>query len=205
MIEYHLKKTEGFMKASKLLLAVLLTLALAYSGCEKSGEKSDTGSDTATTEQETGVVKDVDEAVEDVVEKSEEMHDAQVEKLNEKAPEEIAAELWSLIQKEQYKQWKELPGTGMLTKSAENKKVTTKSYVNNIAYQAVEKKEKSLPPGSIVVKERYDDQDQLEAISAMINLGGNNPTDINWFWAKYSPDGKPLKYGETGKGVKSAN
>lgn len=192
------------MKASKLLLALLITFALAYAGCEKPGDKSDTGTETATTGQDTGVVEKVEEAVEDVEKKTEEMHAAQVEKLREKAPEEIATELWDLIQKEQYTQWKELPGTGMLTKSAENKKVTMKSYANDIAYQAMEKKEKTLPPGSMVVKQRYDDQDQLLTVSAMINLGGNDPKDINWFWAQYSPDGKPLKWGETGKGVKSA-
>jgi len=192
------------MKASKLLLALLLIFGFIYAGCERSGDKSDTGTETATTGQDTGVVGKVEEAVEDVEKKSEEMHAAQVKQLNEKAPEEIAPELWDLINKEEYKQWKELSGSGMLTKSAENKKVSMKNYANDIAYQAMEKKEKTLPPGSIIVKERYDDQDQLQTISAMINLGGNDPADINWFWAQYSPDGKPLKWGETGKGVKSA-
>jgi hypothetical protein len=55
-----------------------------------------------------------------------------------------------------------------------------------------------------MVKERYDDQDQLQTISASINLGGNDPQDINWFWAQYSPDGKVLKSGQSGPGIKSA-
>jgi hypothetical protein len=79
-----------------------------------------------------------------------------------------------------------------------------KTYANDIAYETIEKKSGSLPPGSIIVKEKYDDQDQLQSISAMINLGGSDPKDINWFWAQYSPDGKLLKSGQTGPGIKSA-
>lgn len=193
------------MRASKLLLAMLFTFGLIYAGCGKSEDKSDTGKETATTEQNAGVEEKVEEKVEDVEKKSEEMHATQVEKLKQKAPEEIAPELWNLIQTEEYQQWKELPGTGMLTKDADKKTLKMKTYVNDIAYATMEQKGKSLPPGSILVKERYDDQDQLQTISAMINLGGNDPKDINWFWARYSPDGKPLKWGETGKGIKSAN
>jgi hypothetical protein len=193
------------MKASKLLLALLVTFCLVYTGCKNSENKTDTGKETAATEQKTGAGEKVEEAVEDVEKKSEEMHAGQVEKLNQKAPEEIAPELWNLIQTEEYQQWKELPGTGMVSKDVNKKVLKMKTYVNDIAYDSMQKKEKTLPPGSILVKERYDDQDQLQTISAMINLGGNDPRDINWFWAQYSLDGKPLKWGETGKGVKSAN
>jgi len=206
MIDLSLiKKTEDFMKASKLLLALLVTFCLVYIGCKNSENKTDTGNETPAAEQNTGVGEKVEEAVEDVEQKSEQMHADQVKKLNEKAPEEIAPELWNLIQTEEYQQWKELPGTGMVTKDASKKALKMKSYVNDIAYDSIQNKSKTLPPGSIIVKERYDDQDQLQTISAMINLGGNDPKDINWFWAQYSPDGKPLKWGETGKGIKSEN
>lgn len=206
MIELSLiKKTEDFMKASKLLLALFLTFGLVYAGCKNSENKTDTGKETATTGQNAGVEEKVEEAVDDVEKKSEEMHAAQVDKLKQKAPEEIAPELWTLIQTEEYQQWKELPGTGMVTKDANQKPLKMKTYVNDIGYDSIQQKNKTLPPGSILVKERYDDQDQLQTISAMINLGSSDPKDINWFWSQYSPDGKPLKWGETGKGVKSAN
>ncbi len=206
MIELSLiKKTEDFMKASKLLLALLVTFSLVYMGCKNSENKTDAGKETTTTEQNTGVGEKVEEAVTDVEKKSRELHQAQVEKLKQKGPEEIAPELWTLIQTEEYKQWKELPGPGMVSKDANMKPLKTKTYVNDIAYDSIQKKNKTLPPGSVLVKERYDDQDQLQGISAMINLGGTGPNDVNWFWSRYSPDGKPLKWGETGKGAKSAN
>lgn len=192
------------MRVSNLLLVLLFAFGLIYTGCEKSEDKSDTGNETATTEQAESTGEKAGEAVEGVVEKSEELHSSQVEELNKKAPAEIATELWNLIQTEQYQQWKEMPGPGTFNKDADKKKMYMKTYANGLAYETIEKKSKSLPPGSIIVKEKYDDQDQLQSISAMINLGGNDPKDINWFWAQYSPDGKTLKTGQSGPGIKSA-
>jgi hypothetical protein len=191
------------MRASNLLLVLLFAFGLIYAGCEKSEDKTDTG--TAATGQAESAVEEVEDAVEGVVEKSEEMHSAQVAELGKKAPGEIATELWTLINTEQYRQWKEMPGPSSFYKKDDDKnKTSVKTYVNAIAYEAMEGKNKPLPPGSIMVKERYDDQGQLQTISATINLGGSDPKDINWFWAQYSPDGKVLKSGQTGQGVKSA-
>lgn len=192
------------MRVSNSLLVLLFAFGLIYAGCEKSEDKSDTGNETATTEQTESTGEKAEEAVEGVIEKSKELHSSQVEELNKKAPAEIATELWSLIQTEQYQQWKELPSPDVLNKDADKKKIYTKTYANDIAYETIEQKSKSLPPGSIIVKEKYDDQDQLQSISAMINLGGSDPKDINWFWAQYSPDGKLLKSGQSGPGIKSA-
>ena len=192
------------MRASNLLLALLFTAALIYAGCERSENKSDNTNKTATTEQAEGAGEKVEDAVEGVIEKSEELHASQVEELNKKAPAEITAELWNLIQTEEYQHWKGMPGPSSLNKDSDKMKTYLKTYVNDIAYQTMEKKSMSLPPGSIIVKERYDDQDQLQSISAIINLGGNDSEHMNWFWAQYSPDGKPLKMGQSGQGTKSA-
>jgi hypothetical protein len=206
------KITEEFMRASSFIVISLIALCLIYAGCEKSENKSDSGKKASTAETvEKDVTKTADdvgegakEAVEDVTKKSEEMHGAQVEELRKKAPSEVAAELWNLIQTEEYENWKSMPGTNTLDKDAAEKKAYFKTYMNSTAVSALDAKSKSLPPGSIIVKEKYDDQDQLQTISAMMNLGGSDPKDLNWFWAQYSPAGKPLKWGETGKGVKSA-
>lgn len=193
------------MRTSNFLLVVLFAFGLICVGCEKSEDKSDTGNETATTEQTEGAVEKAEQAAEGVVEKSEEMHQTQVAELNKKAPAEIATELWTLINTEQYQQWKEMPGKSNYHQGSENAKTTAKTYANDLAYQAMQQQSTTLPPGSIVVKEMYDDQDQLQSVSAMINLGGNDPKDINWFWAQYSPDGKLLKSGQSGPGIKSAN
>lgn len=192
------------MRASNLLLILLFTVTLTYVGCKRSENESDTANKAATTERADNVGEKVEDDVKGAVEKSEEMHAAQVAELNKKAPSEIATELWNLIQTEEYQHWKEVPSHGLITSNDGKTKTNLKTYANDLAYQAMQNKARSLPPGSIMVKERYDDQDQLQAISAMINLGGNDPKDINWFWAQYSPDGKPLKMGQTGKGAKSS-
>ena len=200
------------MRVSSCLLVLLVAFCLIYVGCEKSENKSDTGRKDSNEENiEKDVTKTADkagheaeEAVEDVAKKSEEMHKTQLEDLRKKAPSDVAPELWNLIQTEEYQQWKSMPSVGKLNEESAAKKGYFKTYMNGTALSALENKSKTLPPGSIIVKERYDSQDQLQTISAMMNLGGNDSNDINWFWAQYSPDGKVLKSGETGKGVKSA-
>lgn len=110
------------MRASNLLLVLLFAFGLIYAGCEKSENKSDTGNETATTGQTESLGEKAGADVEDVVKKSEEMHASQVEELNKKAPDEIATELWNLIQTEQYQQWKEMPAPGPFNKDADKKK-----------------------------------------------------------------------------------
>lgn len=180
------------MKASNFLVIMLVAVCFIYAGCEKSEQKTDTENGTSATEQTKndasqtaeGLGEKVEEAVESVVDKTEEMHEAQVEELTQKAPAELAAELWKLIHTEGYQMhWKQWPDR----ESADN--VTT--YVNDIAYKAIEKNEGELPPGSIIVKDKFNDEKQLESVKAIINLGGNNAEDSGWFWAEYSPDGNP--------------
>ncbi len=181
------------MRASNFLVILLVTVCFIYAGCEKSEQKVDTENGTSTTEQvkegvsqtAEGVGEKVEEVVEDVVDKTEEMHEAQLEELNKKAPSELAAELWKLIQTENYQMhWKQWPGK-------ENAGGNVTTYVNGKAYDAIEKDEAELPPGSIIVKDKYNDEKQLESVKAIINLGGNNTEDGGWFWAEYSPDGNP--------------
>lgn len=190
------------MKASNFLVVLLAVVCLVYAGCEKSEQKVDTENGTSATEQTKedvsqageGIGEKVEEAVEGAVEKTEEMHEAQVEELNQKAPAELAAELWKLIHTEGYQMhWKQWPGR----ESVGN--VTT--YVNGTAYDAIEKGEGELPPGSIIVEDKYSEEKQLESVKASINLGGNNSEDGGWFWAEYSPDGSPLAMEKGGPGI----
>lgn len=57
----------------------------------------------------------------------------------------------------------------------------------------------SKPPvqyGSIAVKENYGKDRVLKAITVMYKIEGYNSGDGDWFWAKYSPDGKADKFGK---------
>jgi len=82
-----------------------------------------------------------------------------------------------------------------------------KVYVNNRALNS------SRPPvqyGSIAVKENYSKKKELKAITVMYKLQGYNPGDGDWYWAKFSPEGKVDKYGKPGgcvgcHGTRAAN
>lgn len=201
------------MRASSFLFILLITLCVGFAACKQSGNEpastegnTETGQVTEEVESATEEGKeDVEKAAEDVVDKTQEMHNEQVAQLKEKAPAEIAAELWNLIQTEEYKiHWKEQKSGLFYSKEDDTtKKPVLLTYMNPTAVSAIESKTQPLPPGSIIVKERYDEQEQLKTITAMINLGGNKPEDINWFSAQYSPDGKVLHTNVMGEGVSS--
>jgi hypothetical protein len=64
-------------------------------------------------------------------------------------------------------------------------------------------KEKALnspePPvqyGAIQVKKSYNKAKELKAITVMYKVNGYNPEDGDWFWAKYTPDGKVTSSGK---------
>ncbi len=75
------------------------------------------------------------------------------------------------------------------------------TYVNSIAYQAVEKRATTLPNHSVVVKENYapaakgDKQSalwpnaKLAAVTVMYKVAGYNAEANDWYWVKYNPDG----------------
>ena len=68
-----------------------------------------------------------------------------------------------------------------------------KVFVNDCALNSPQ------PPvqyGSIVVKENYGRDQELKAITVMYKVIGYNPDAGDWFWAKYSPDGKADKFGK---------
>jgi len=66
-------------------------------------------------------------------------------------------------------------------------------YVNDRALNS------SRPPlqyGAIEVKENYSPAKELKAITVMYKINGYNPKDGDWFWVKYTPDGKAEKFGK---------
>lgn len=68
-----------------------------------------------------------------------------------------------------------------------------KVYVNNRALSS------SRPPvqyGAMEVKENYGKDKKLKVITVMYKVPGYNPKAGDWFWVKYSPDGKASKFGK---------
>lgn len=183
------------MRASSFLLIILMTICAGLAACGQSGEKNEgTTADSGSTSPES-IVKEAEEEAEkaegDAVKGTEELHQEQLSRLEKRAPEEMAKELWKLIETEQYKiNWKQHKAEGTTDESP----VT---YLNPIADKAIQDKITPLPPGSIIVEEEYDASKELKTINAVINLGGRDP-EGGWFYAQYSPDGKILKAAEKG-------
>ena len=102
--------------------------------------------------------------------------------------------LWEYItQENNYQKWDFWPDhMGMQPGRAPHGPLH-KVYVNDRAFNT------SSPPvqyGSIQVKENYGKDKELKAITVMYKISGYNPDAGDWFWAKFSPEGKVDKYGK---------
>jgi hypothetical protein len=107
-------------------------------------------------------------------------------------PSKMASDLWNKIQGDKYQDnWKLWPGKGKFYKGTEPHGMLLTTYLNEAAYEAVEKKEKELPNGSIVIKENYMPDKTLGAITVMQKIEGYNPEGGDWFWVKFKADGNP--------------
>jgi hypothetical protein len=62
-------------------------------------------------------------------------------------------------------------------------------YVNRTALDGINGKQGSMPLGSLIVMENYNEGKVLQNIVVMFKARSYNPSGGNWFWAKYAPDG----------------
>jgi Cytochrome P460 len=179
----------------RMLIIVVLTIGFFYAGCKGQETPTERGEDIEITKADSeGVIPEIEQKVEKIYEEH-----AKEEAV--KVPPEIAAELWSLIQTENYREhWKMWPGKEALYKGTHPHGTLLTTYVNSTGYDAVVKKENQLPPGTMIVMENYMPDKTLKAIDVMYNLVPFDPEHGNWFWVNYAPDGKPMtmeKDGET--------
>jgi hypothetical protein len=109
----------------------------------------------------------------------------------EELPEASGPALWDYLQRVDYSSnWKMWPGKSAFYPGTQPHGALLTTYVNPIAYKAIEAKTGMLPNHSIIVKENYDPQKELKSITVMYQVKGFNPEAGDWFWAKYAPDGK---------------
>jgi hypothetical protein len=176
------------------LILVVLTIGFFYAGCKGQEHPTKGGEGTEMKEEKSeGVISEVEEKVE-------KMHEEHEKKEELKAPNEIAVDLWKLIQTENYRnRWEMWPGKEALYKGSDPHGALLTTYINSIGYDAVAKKENELPPGTIIVKENYMPDKTLGAITVMYNLVGFDPEHGNWFWVKYDSDGTPFTVENEGK------
>ncbi len=105
--------------------------------------------------------------------------------------EEISgAKLWERITKEdnykKYPQWPTHEGK-QPGKSPHGR--YHKIFINPKLRNALPIKDKITPIGTIVVKENYTPDNELDAFTVMAKVEGYDPENNDWFWAKYDKDG----------------
>ena len=105
-----------------------------------------------------------------------------------------AKKLWNYITKESnYKKWSNWPDHKGMQKGRAPHGPYHIVYVND---KALHSKKPPVQYGSIIVKENYNKKKQLKIITVMYKIKGYNPDNGDWFWVKYSANGKVLKVGK---------
>jgi len=104
------------------------------------------------------------------------------------------AELWKHItQTSPYTQWNFWDDHKGLLEGDEPHGSLHKVYVNDKAYGS---SKVPLEYGAIQVKENYNTNKRLMAITVMYKLKGYHPERGDWFWVKYTPEGNAKPYGK---------
>lgn len=89
-----------------------------------------------------------------------------------------------------YEKWSMWPGKEKLYPGTEPHGALLTTYVNEAALKGINEQGGKLPDGAIVVKENYMPDKKLAAVTVMYKKAGFNPEAGDFFWLKYTPDGK---------------
>ena len=94
--------------------------------------------------------------------------------------------LWKYLESVCYDQWSPAGDRGDFRESDEPHGALVKTYMNRLAAG----NPKTLPSGSMVIKENYSPDKKLMAITLMYKQKGFNPEAGDWYWVKFMPNGK---------------
>jgi hypothetical protein len=100
-----------------------------------------------------------------------------------------------ILRHKPYTSWQLWPDKGRLYPGKEPHGALLTTFVNESAYFSVRSK-KGMSDGSMVAKENYTADRRFDSLSVMYKIKGYNPAGGDWFWAKYSPDGRILASGK---------
>jgi hypothetical protein len=89
-----------------------------------------------------------------------------------------------------YQQWSMWPGKEKLYPGTEPHGALLTTYVNDVALKGFRNWEGGLPDNAIVVKENYMPDKILAAVTVMYKKAGYSPQAGDYFWLKFTPDGK---------------
>lgn len=94
-----------------------------------------------------------------------------------------------------YKTWELWPGKGEMYAGTEPHGVLLTTYLNDIAFESLSKKN-GFRNNSIIVKENYTPEKKLAAVTVMYKVKGYDSANGDWFWAKYDPNFEILAEGK---------
>lgn len=114
-------------------------------------------------------------------------------------PEPKGEAVWEYItETNSYKNWDNWPGFEGMYEGQSPHGAFLKLYVNDAAKAALNGNFESMPANAIIVKENYNKQKKLAAVTPMYKVEDYNPKAGDWFWAKYGADGKIMAEGKVG-------
>ncbi|WP_243089601.1 cytochrome P460 family protein [Thermus neutrinimicus] len=108
----------------------------------------------------------------------------------------FAQRLWRLMagaSGEDYRlSWHYIPGKPMgFYRGTEPHGSLLRTFVNSIAFDAINAKVGEYPVGSVIVKDNHMPDGKLDGVTAMVKQAkGYDPNNGDWFWVKYTPTGK---------------
>ena len=98
--------------------------------------------------------------------------------------------VWNFLQESDYREnWELWPGKGELYEGGEPHGALFTSYLNTIAFDALEGLEGSIPNGGIIIKENYTPDAVFDLVTIMYKVDGFDPENNDWFWAKIGAAG----------------
>ena len=107
------------------------------------------------------------------------------------------AAVWGFLKKADYaKKWKMWPDSKPLHKGVDPHGALLNVYVNDAVLKGIAAKKGKLPVESMVVIDNFKADKKLDFIGVMYKAKGFNPSDGDWFWAQYTPEGKVVEEGK---------
>lgn len=97
--------------------------------------------------------------------------------------------VYNYMTENNYKQWKMWPGKGEFYPTQAHGAAFMTTYVNDMALAAIQGKTGTMKEDSVIVKENYDANKTLVALTVMYKEDGYDPQNNDWFYAKYGTDG----------------
>ena len=98
--------------------------------------------------------------------------------------------LWVRITGEtDYRDYPEWPDRAGLMPGQSPHGVWHRLYGNPTLFDALPRRDARAPEGAILVKENYDNNKNLVALTVMAKVADFDPDNGDWFWASYRPDG----------------